>query len=175
MDAVVREEVLSQCRHVVVGLDKRVQGVDPLVRCGRGVGLLAVELDRESLSCEKSRVGKVSNAGMDQHRGCRVVEGPGVDQVDLAPFSLLRGGSEDGDPDPKFLGQTGQGSPGADRGRRDYVVTASMSDAWQRVVLAADDDSGTARSGLRLKGGVEPVGRVADLKTVVTEKSGQPS
>ena len=144
MDAVVRKEVLSQSRNVVVGLDERVQSVDPHVRRGGGVGLLAVELDSQSLSCEEPRVRKVSYARMDQHRGCGIVEGAGIDQVDLAAAALLRGSSEDGDPDPKFLGQAGQGRSGADRGCRDYVVTTGVPYSGQGVILAADDNAGTA-------------------------------
>ncbi len=79
---------------------------------------------------------------MDHHRGGGIVEGAGVDQIDLAASTLLGGRSQHGDPDSEVVYEAAQRHAGPQGGRCDDVVPTGMANLGQRVIFAADHDPG---------------------------------
>ena len=113
--------------------------------------LLAEELRFEVLTSLERRVKLVEGAGVHHHRRGSVFEGAGVNQLDLAPASLLGRGTEHRYPNSQLLGQGGHRHPCSGRRRGDDVVAAGVADLGQGVVLAADDHSWPSGSDRRLE------------------------
>ena len=107
---------------------------------------------------------------MQHHRGGDVVEHAGLQHQHLAAAGLLGGGAEQHDRQVQLVGDLGQRQRRADRGRRDDVVPAGVSDAGQRVVLGADADDQRAAAEVGAERGVQPAGRRGDLEAALGDQ-----
>ncbi len=111
---------------------------------------------------------------MDHHRCGNILEGAGLDQIHLASPCFLGGSSEDGDPYPQLVGESGEGDSGAEGGGGDDVMPTGVADFGEGVVFTTNDHSGSRRADGGFERGLQTVGRVGDGEPVVAEKRGKP-
>ena len=83
---------------------------------------------------------EIAVEGMEHHGGVDAGEGPGLEELDLAPAALLGGRADELDRPDDGVALPRQGEEGAERPRRDEVVPAGVADLGQRVVLGEDGD-----------------------------------
>lgn len=126
------------------------------------------------LDAEAARTVLVVRGRVHHERRVGVVERTRVQQVHLAAEPLLGGGAEHGHPQPGGLRQRRQDESGTDRGRRDDVVAAGVSDLGQGVVLRAQDDVGVPGAEAGGEGSGQSVGTALDLDPGLLEDARAP-
>ena len=175
----LRAQLLAQQGDAVVGVDQRVERVAALPGRGRRVRVAPAELDHAGVDRQHRRRDHVGHAGMDHHRRADVLEGAGLDQLDLAAAALLgrRAEHAHGAGDAVLLQRRRDAEPGRDAGGGDQVVPAGVADQRQRVVLAEHRDGGPAAvaawRGHGFERGLDPVGRAGDPPAGAFEEGGQ--
>ena len=90
MDAGVVTQLLSQGADGVEGQDHGIQGIDPLVRFGRGMGGLAKEFDSDAISGQCQATEQIAASRMDHHRCVHRLKHSRLDHEHLAAAALLR-------------------------------------------------------------------------------------
>ena len=160
------------------------------VECGSGRLLVPWSVERvDARSCRRRRmggfamhrddqrlVGQVGNdlnidgLGVDHHHRIGVRERPAFQQQQFPPAAFFGRCAEDGDPAAESVRKRCERDAGTDAGGADDVVAASVADAGQRVVLAADDDVRPCRSAAADERGGKIECRRVDLNTVPSER-----
>src|SRR6185295_18664030 len=177
VDPAVRAYLLPHHADRVVGLDDRVQRVDPFPRIGGGVRGLAAELEGAAHDAQQVLVQDGAVEPVDHHRAVHVLEHARLDELDLPAAALLGGGADHLDAALRELGpHRGEGRARAGAGGGDDVVAARVPDAGQRVVLAQDRDGG-AVAGLdgAAEGGVHAADPLLHLEALPGQEVAEPA
>ncbi|MPN05386.1 hypothetical protein SDC9_152636 [bioreactor metagenome] len=106
---------------------------------------------------------------MHHQREVGVFPGAFSQQLDLAAAVFFGGSAEQLDAQPRVRGQWRQSQCRPQACCRDHIVAAAVTDARQRVVLAADHHGEIAVAVQRLDGGWHAIGADLDLETGVVE------
>ena len=171
---------LSCCRHRPTELNKRdhgIEGVPPLPRIGRRVGLQPAEDHLDVLGRERVALDVVPVARVVQEGGIDAGEQAVIDHDLLAAPPFLGRRPQEHDLARKVVGDRGQGDRRADSRRGHRVVAATVAETRQRVVLGEDPDAWavTATTGARRPDRRrEAARRVLDLESVFSEDLGDP-
>jgi hypothetical protein len=107
------------------------------------------------------------------HHDCGgdVIEDPRIDQQGFASTELLSRRADQRDRETKFFGNFCQAQSGTDRGSRNDVVAARMSQSGQRVVLGTDCDNKWSGAKVRPKRGSQSSCASCDLEATLGDKS----
>ena len=138
---------------------------------------LAGELETDAHDAEQILVGDPPIPAVYHHRRVDALEDTAANQLHLAAATLLGRRADDVDPAPgKPLAHGGQAQAGAGAGRGDHVVTASVADAGQCVVLTHDGDRRPiARVQRGPERGVDASDAALDLEALGAEELDEPA
>ena len=104
----------------------------------------------------------VGDDGMHHERQMGPEPRPALEEHRLAAAVLLRGGAEHDDGEVELVGEGGEGEARSDRGGRDEVVAAAVTDLREGVVLGAQHHPERPVTGDALDRRREPVGAARD-------------
>jgi hypothetical protein len=116
-------------------LDHRVEGVDPLLRIGGGVGGAAVVDELELRVAEEQAVRTTHVRGVGHHRHVEALEEARLHEAPLPDPGLLGGAAHHDDLDGLRREHAGQGIRGQQARRSGQVVSARVPDLGQGVHL----------------------------------------
>ena len=165
-------QLLAQQADRHLGHDHGIGGVDPLMRGRRGVRGAPDEAHLHVVDGEALGRQPVLRPRVHHHRRVGAVEGPPLEQHELAAPAFLGRRAEHGDAEPEIIGDTGEAGTRPDGGGRDQVVPAGVAHRRQGVVLGADDDRHRARPGPGAHCGGKPVGAALDVEAARIEGGG---
>ena len=137
--------LLAHQRDTVEEGEHGIQGVDPLLRGGCGMGRFTKELDEEAFDRKRDVISGAGARRVDDHGRIQPVEGPGPVKQDLAPPMFLRRASQEEDRSLAALKAAAllDGHRRASRYGPDHVMSTGMPNLGKSVVLAHQTNMGT--------------------------------
>ena len=157
MHALGRSNVLTQRRDVHVAENGRVERVAAFPRCRRRMSRPARVLHVDRVDGDRMHAQQVGISRMNHHGGITRGESTIASHVNLAATSLLGRSSENAHPSSDPLGQCRRGQARPQSGGGDDVVSTTMSDSRECVVLQQNQNLGSAGSGHRFERGSDAV------------------